>query len=146
DVTVLPYRSGTQSGVTHVAYALGTPVIATRVGGLTESIRDGDTGLTVPPEDPPALAAAIVRFFAEGLGERMRGPIASLRASHSWDALAALLTYALTGGGRIVGSDEVTMFELARSIVHGSIKVPEGATMRGPDGQTYTKNTWGEAL
>jgi len=29
-----------------------------------------------------------VRFFAEGLGERMRGPIASLRASHSWDALA----------------------------------------------------------
>jgi hypothetical protein len=61
-------------------------------------------------------------------------------------ALAALLTYALTGGGRIVGSDEVTMFELARSIVHGSIKVPEGATMRGPDGQTYTKNTWGEAL
>jgi D-inositol-3-phosphate glycosyltransferase len=88
DVTVLPYRSGTQSGVTHVAYALGTPVIATRVGGLTESVRDGDTGLTVPPEDPAAMAAAIVRFFAEGLGERMRGPIAALRESHSWDALA----------------------------------------------------------
>ena len=88
DVTVLPYRSGTQSGVTHVAYALGTPVIATRVGGLTESVRDGETGLTVPPEDPPALAAALVRFFAEGLGPRMRGPIAALRASHSWDALA----------------------------------------------------------
>jgi glycosyltransferase involved in cell wall biosynthesis len=88
-VTVLPYRSGTQSGVTHVAYALGTPVIATRVGGLTESVRDGETGLTVPPEDPQALAAAIVRFFAEGLGERMRAPIAALRASHSWDALAS---------------------------------------------------------
>src|SRR6185503_11107698 len=26
------------------------------------------------------------------------------------------------------------------------IRVPEGATMRGPDGQTYSKNTWGEAL
>jgi len=88
DVTVLPYRSGTQSGVTHVAYALGTPVIATRVGGLTETVREGETGLTVPPEDPQALAAAIVRFFAEGLGERMRAPIAALRASHSWDALA----------------------------------------------------------
>jgi len=61
-------------------------------------------------------------------------------------ALAALLTYALSGGGRIVGSDEVTMFELARSIAHGNIRVPEGATMRGPDGQTYSKNTWGEAL
>ena len=61
-------------------------------------------------------------------------------------ALAAFLTFALTGGGRIVGSDEVTMFELARSITHGNIRVPEGATMRGPDGQTYSKNTWGEAL
>jgi len=89
DVTVLPYRSGTQSGVTHVAYALGTPVIATRVGGLTESVRDGETGLTCPPEDPTAMAAAIIRFFAEGLAERMRGPIAALRASHSWDALAS---------------------------------------------------------
>jgi glycosyltransferase involved in cell wall biosynthesis len=85
---VLPYRAGTQSGVTHVAYALGSPVIATRVGGLTESVREGETGLTCPPEDPGALAAALVRFFAEGLGERMRGPIAALRASHSWDALA----------------------------------------------------------
>jgi glycosyltransferase involved in cell wall biosynthesis len=88
DVTVLPYRSGTQSGVTHVAYALGSPVIATRVGGLSETVREGETGITVPPEDPGALAAAIVRFFAEGLGERMRGPIAALRATHSWDALA----------------------------------------------------------
>jgi hypothetical protein len=61
-------------------------------------------------------------------------------------ALAALLTYAFTGGGRIVGSDEVTMFELARAITHGNIRVPEGATMHGPDGQTYSKNTWGEAL
>ena len=30
--------------------------------------------------------------------------------------LAAILTFALTGGGRIVGSDEVTMFELARAM------------------------------
>jgi D-inositol-3-phosphate glycosyltransferase len=88
DVTVLPYRTGTQSGVTHVAYALGSPVIATRVGGLTESVREGETGLTCPPEDPAALAAALVRFFAEGLNERMRAPIAALRASHSWEALA----------------------------------------------------------
>src|SRR5262249_5061378 len=60
--------------------------------------------------------------------------------------LAAVLTYVFTGGGRIVGSDEVTMFELSRAITHGDIRVPEGATMRGPDGQTYSKNTWGEAL
>lgn len=88
DVTVLPYRSGTQSGVTHVSYALGVPVIATTVGGITETVRDGETGLTCPPEDPAALAATIVRFFAERLGERMAGPIAALRAEHSWEALA----------------------------------------------------------
>lgn len=88
DVTVLPYRSGTQSGVTHVAYALGSPVIATQVGGIGETVREGETGLTCPPEDPAALARVIVRFFAEGLGERMAGPIAALRARHSWEALA----------------------------------------------------------
>ena len=50
DVTVLPYRAGTQSGVTHVAYALGSAVIATNVGGITETVREGETGLTCPPE------------------------------------------------------------------------------------------------
>ena len=60
--------------------------------------------------------------------------------------LAALLTFVLTGGGRIVGSDEVTMFELARAMAHGHIDVPEGATLRGPDGRFYSKNTAGEAL
>ncbi len=88
DVTVLPYRSATQSGVTHVAYALGSPVIATRTGGITETVRDGETGLTCPPEDPEALAAAVVRFFAERLRERMAAPIAALRQEHSWEALA----------------------------------------------------------
>ena len=61
-------------------------------------------------------------------------------------ALAALLTYALTGGGRIVGSDEVTMFELSRAMAHGHIDVPEGATLRGRDGRFYSKNTAGQAL
>jgi glycosyltransferase involved in cell wall biosynthesis len=88
DVTVLPYRDGTQSGITHVAYALGSPVIATRVGGITETVREGETGLTCPPEDPDALADAIARFFEQGLGRAMAAPIAALRAAHSWDALA----------------------------------------------------------
>jgi glycosyltransferase involved in cell wall biosynthesis len=89
DVTVLPYRSGTQSGVTHVAYALGSPVIATTVGGITETVRDGETGLTCPPEDPVALAATIERYFEQRLGPAMAPHIAKLQAEHSWDALAA---------------------------------------------------------
>ena len=61
-------------------------------------------------------------------------------------ALAAFLLFALTGGGRISGSDEVTMFELSRAMLHGGIAVPEGATLGGPDGRFYSKNTAGQAV
>ena len=88
DVVVLPYRSATQSGVTHVAYALGVPVITTDVGGLSETVRPGETGLVVPPEDPAALAEAIVRFFEHDLGPRLRAGVEALRAAHSWERLA----------------------------------------------------------
>ncbi|MFI5370085.1 MAG: glycosyltransferase [Candidatus Eisenbacteria bacterium] len=88
DVTVLPYRSATQSGVTHVAYALGVPVITTDVGGLAETVRPGETGLVVPPADPVALADAIVRFFAEHLARRFSTGVQALRREHSWETLA----------------------------------------------------------
>ncbi|MBI5709578.1 MAG: glycosyltransferase [Candidatus Eisenbacteria bacterium] len=88
DVVVLPYRSATQSGVTHVAYALGVPVITTDVGGLAETVKPGETGLVVPPEDPAALAEAIVRFFAEGMGPRLREGVRALQRAHSWEVLA----------------------------------------------------------
>ncbi len=41
------------------AMAAGTPLIATRVGGLPEVVDDGVTGLLVPPRDPEALARAL---------------------------------------------------------------------------------------
>jgi glycosyltransferase involved in cell wall biosynthesis len=88
DLVVLPYRSGTQSGVTHVAYAMEVPVLTTDVGGLAETVIPGETGLVVPAERPDALADGVVRFFAEDLGRRMRPAIAALRREHSWEALA----------------------------------------------------------
>jgi glycosyltransferase involved in cell wall biosynthesis len=89
DVVVLPYRSATQSGVTHVAYALGLPVITTRVGGLAETVRPGVTGLVVPPADPAALADAIARYFERGMGPALREGVRALAREHSWAALAA---------------------------------------------------------
>lgn len=71
---------------------------------------------------------------------------AAVRRTTRLVALAALLVFALTGGGRITGSDEVTMFELSRSLLHGRIAVPEGATLRAADGRFYTKNTAGQAV
>ena len=59
------------------ALAVGTPVIATAVGGVPEIVRDGENGLLVPSGDPVALTAAIRRFFAEpGLMERLRAAAA----------------------------------------------------------------------
>lgn len=72
-------------------------------------------------------------------------PVGVLRTARRI-ALAAFLLFALTGGGRIAGSDEVSMFELARSLLHGGVEVPEGATLQGADGRFYTKNAAGQAV
>lgn len=42
-----------------------TPVVATRVGGVPDIVRDGETGLLVAPEDPEAIAAAVAELAAD---------------------------------------------------------------------------------
>jgi glycosyltransferase involved in cell wall biosynthesis len=46
-------------------FAIGTPLVATAVGGLVEMIEDGVTGRLVPRRDPAALAAAIAGLLAD---------------------------------------------------------------------------------
>jgi glycosyltransferase involved in cell wall biosynthesis len=54
------------------ALAVGTPVVATAVGGVPEVVHDGENGLLVPPNDPAALAAAMRRMLEEdGLRARL---------------------------------------------------------------------------
>ena len=60
------------------ALAVGTPVIASAVGGVPEVVRDGENGLLVPPGNPDALAAAIRRFFA---GDELRRTLADAAAA-----------------------------------------------------------------
>jgi glycosyltransferase involved in cell wall biosynthesis len=65
------------------ALAVGTPVIATAVGGVGEVVRDGENGLLVPARDPGALAAAVQRFFADAkLRERLRSAASSSVAAY----------------------------------------------------------------
>jgi glycosyltransferase involved in cell wall biosynthesis len=45
------------------AFSLGKPVVASRTGGLTEIISDGENGLLVPPGDPAGIADALSRLF-----------------------------------------------------------------------------------
>jgi glycosyltransferase involved in cell wall biosynthesis len=55
------------------ALAVQTPVIATALAGNPELVRDGVTGLLVPPRDARALAAAILRLVADPEGGRAMG-------------------------------------------------------------------------
>ncbi len=47
------------------ALAVGSPVIATAVGGVPEVVRDGENGLLVPPNDADALSASIRRLLED---------------------------------------------------------------------------------
>jgi len=78
------------------ALAVGTPVIATSVGGVPELVRDGENGLLVPTDDREALAAAIRRLVGEpGLRERLAAAaapsVAHLRPEALYPSLEAIL-------------------------------------------------------
>ncbi|MER3523954.1 MAG: glycosyl transferase family 1 [Ignavibacteria bacterium] len=87
DVVMLPYRSATQSGIAQIAYNFDKPVIATAVGGLAEVVRDGVTGFVVPPNDPDALARAVVRYFAEQRENEFAANVAVEKRKYSWEAM-----------------------------------------------------------
>ena len=89
DVVVLPYRSATQSGIVQIALAFERPVIVTRVGGLPEAVRPGETGMVVPAEDPEALATALRAFFESDAATRMQPHLRGSDAAFSWDGMRA---------------------------------------------------------
>lgn len=91
DLLVMPYRSATQSAIAQIALSFKRPALVTRVGGLPEAIEAGRTGLVVPPEDPAAMARAIVDFFEEQRIETMRPHLEGAAERFSWDTMARVL-------------------------------------------------------
>jgi glycosyltransferase involved in cell wall biosynthesis len=70
------------------ALAVGTPVIAMRVGGVPEVVVDGVNGLLAAPGDVQGLAAAIRRFFTDtALRERLRAAAASSVSGYAPDVV-----------------------------------------------------------
>lgn len=86
---VLPSRQEPQGIVNLEAMAAGKAVLASRVGGVPEIVRDGETGMLVPAEDVPALAQAITRLAADAPLRQTLGAAGRERAkAFDWDAIA----------------------------------------------------------
>ena len=72
--------------------AVGTPVLATRAGGVAEVVEDGRNGLLVEPGDADALAAAIRRYFEDDdLRARLRAAAAPSVAEYAPERVYARL-------------------------------------------------------
>jgi len=90
DVVALPYIKIYQSGVLFMAHSFAKPIVASAVGGLAEVIRDGETGILVPPADEKALADALIdvlknRQKANELGIKGKKTAAEV---YGWAAIA----------------------------------------------------------
>ncbi len=63
DIFALPSLGEGISNTILEAMATGLPVIATKVGGNLELVREGETGYLVPPSDPDAMAQALLHYL-----------------------------------------------------------------------------------
>jgi len=81
--------------------AVGTPVIATRTGGVAEVVHDGENGLLVEPGDTGAFVAAVRRYLDDpDLRNRLRAAAAPSVAEYGADAVYAKLEAILVAAAR----------------------------------------------
>jgi glycosyltransferase involved in cell wall biosynthesis len=70
------------------AFAAGLPVVSTAAAGIPELVRDGETGLLVPPGDHRAIAVAVLRLLDEpGLATRVAHAARESLARYRWEAV-----------------------------------------------------------
>ena len=93
DLTVLPYRSATQSGISSVSNHFEVPMVVTDVGGLKETVGDRGTGIVCEEGTPACVADAIRRYFSDpALQERLRQGIRAEKERLSWSRFCHDLT------------------------------------------------------
>jgi glycosyltransferase involved in cell wall biosynthesis len=68
------------------AMACGKPIVATTAGGMPEVVRDGETGLLVPPRDHEAMATAIVKLLTDEPMRRTMGATGEARVQEHFSA------------------------------------------------------------
>jgi glycosyltransferase involved in cell wall biosynthesis len=91
---VLPYKRSSQSGVAHLAHTMRRAVVATKVGDIPSAVSDGISGLLVDPNEPEALAAALVKLLTDARAAKVMGDDGA-RSLPSWDTVAALVRQGL---------------------------------------------------
>jgi glycosyltransferase involved in cell wall biosynthesis len=94
-------------GLTSIeANACGTPVVATNVPGLCDSVRDGETGHLVPFGDSRAFAAAVRRILSDPEGAAvMRERGLAWAARHTWERAYEVTRDALRAAWAEAGGD-----------------------------------------
>jgi glycosyltransferase involved in cell wall biosynthesis len=100
---VLPSESYETCGlVAWEAHALGVPVVASRIGGIPESVIDAETGLLFTPGDPADLVAKVRRMLdrpdeARAMGARGRERVSAHCDAH-YDRIRAVYERAISRG------------------------------------------------
>lgn len=87
DLVVAPYRTATQSGVVEMAFGAGVPVVATRVGGLSEQVDHRVDGLLVEPADEAGLASALIAATEADTLRDLSRAAGSHASGRTWDSM-----------------------------------------------------------
>lgn len=88
DVCILPYKSATQSGITAISHHFCVPLIATNVGGLKETIVEGENGIIVSEPKPELFAFAIKNYFENDFQALFSENIRIKNKENSWSEFA----------------------------------------------------------
>ncbi len=86
DVVAIPSRQEGQGIVALEAMAARRPVVASRVGGLVETVIEGETGLLVPPQDAAALAEALLALLSNPAQRQQMGEAGRVRVTQEYTA------------------------------------------------------------
>jgi glycosyltransferase involved in cell wall biosynthesis len=139
DVAALSSREECAPQALLEAMAVGVPVVATAVGGVPEMVESGSTGLVVPPEDPDALAGAVLGLLEDPARRAALGRAGRRAAAERFDETTAVriaerhLTTLARPPARLVivvhsvdrGGAETVLLNLVRALdpVHATARV-----------------------
>ena len=113
DVVVSANREQEAFGRTVIeAQARGVPVVATRVGGVMETIADGETGLLCEPGDPSDMAEKILRFAADK-GLREKAAAGARRQVEENFSLKRMMDLTLEAYSRLLAEKNILVFKIS---------------------------------